>query len=291
MLRPENVRRHVNLRCNASLALLACLSLMLTACLLSPGKFTSQLDLKRDGSFSFNYVGEIHLLALSKLAAMGRGAGSDTFKPEPCKVEGSDAVRTCTQREIADEKSAWTASRSSGAEKRRRDAESMKAMLGGIDPTDPRAAEDLAVRLRRQAGWRSVTYKGEGLFDVDFSISGRLNHDFSFPTIERFPMANAFVQIALRNDGTVRVDAPGYAAAMSGEPWRSMMAGAAASEAGKDGPQLPVVDGRFTVTTDGTVLANNTDEGPQKDAAGQRLDWTISVRSTAPPMALIRLRP
>ncbi len=283
MLRPANLRR------NASLALLACLSLMLAACLLSPGKFTSQLDLKRDGTFSFNYAGEIHLLALSKLADMGRNAGSDTFTPEPCTIEGSDAVRTCTQREIADQKSAWTASRSGSADKRRRDADSLKAMLGGLDPSDPRAAEDLAVRLRRQAGWRRVDYKGDGLFDVDFAISGRLDHDFTFPTIERFPMANAFVQIAVRNDGTVRVDAPGYAPAMSGEPWRSMMAGAAVAEGGKDAPKFPVIDGRFTLTTDGTVLANNTEEGPQNDAAGQHLDWAITVRSPAPPMALVRL--
>jgi hypothetical protein len=199
-------------------------------------------------------------------------------------------VRTCSQREIADQKSAWAASRSSTADKRRRDADSLKAMLGGIDPSDPRAAEELAARLRRQAGWRQITYKGDGLFEVDFAISGRLDHDFSFPTIERFPMANAFVQIALRNDGTVRIDAPGYAPAMSGEPWRSMMmAGAAASQASKDAPQLPTIDGRFTLTTDGTVLANNTEEGPRKVAEGERLDWTVNVRSAAPPMALIRL--
>ena len=287
MLRPLSLRR------SASITMLACLSLMLAACLLSPGKFTSQLDLKRDGTFRFNYAGEIHLLALSRLADMGRSAGNDTFTPEPCKVPGSDAVRTCSQREIADQKSAWTAARSGSADKRRRDAESLKAMLGGIDPSDPRAAEDLAVRLRRQAGWRRVDYKGDGLFDVDFAISGRLDHDFAFPTIERFPMANAFVQIAVRNDGTVRVDAPGYAPAMSGEPWRSMMAGAAASgtgaSGGKDAPRFPIVDGRFTLTTDGTILANNTEEGPQSDPAGQHLDWTINIRGAAPPMALIRL--
>ena len=69
-----------------------------------------------------------------------------------------------------------------------------------------------------------------------------------------------------------------------------MMAGAAASEGGKDAPKFPVIDGHFTLTTDGTVLSNNTDEGPQKDPAGQHLDWTITVRSAAPPMALIRLR-
>ena len=76
---------------------------------------------------------------------------------------------------------------------------------------------------------------------------------------------------------------------MSGEPWRSMMAGAAGSESGKDAPHFPTVDGHFILTTDGTILANNTEEGPQKDAVGQHLDWIINLRSAAPPMALVRL--
>jgi len=163
-------------------------------------------------------------------------------------------------------------------------------MLGGIDPSDPRAAEDLAARLRQQAGWRRVTYKGDGLFEVDFAISGQLDHDFAFPTIERFPMANAFVQLSVRGDGTVRMDAPGFASAMSGEPWRQMMAASAAEKQGRDAPpSLPVVDGSFTVTTDTTILANNTDQGPQADTAGQRLAWTVNARTQAAPMALLRL--
>lgn len=44
-------------------------TLLLAGCLLLPGKFTSGIDLRKDGSFSFTYKGEIHVLALSKLAA------------------------------------------------------------------------------------------------------------------------------------------------------------------------------------------------------------------------------
>jgi hypothetical protein len=246
----------------ARCALIALLSLLLAACLLAPGKFVSSLDVRKDGTFAFAYAGEIHMLALSKLAEIGQDKAA--------AVPGEPA---------------------STAEKRRRDAETMRVILGGIDPASPRAAEELAQRLRRQAGWRRVTYKGDGLFDVDFAISGRLDHDFAFPTIERLPMANAFVQVALRNDGTVRVDAPGFAQAAGGEPYRGLLQGfAGQAGAGREGGSpFPLAEGSFTIRTDGAILANNTDEGPQPDPAGQKLAWAVNARTPAAPTALIRL--
>jgi len=267
--------------------LLALASLLLSACLLAPGKFTSTLDLRKSGQFSFAYTGEIHMLALSKLAEEAAVDDDKTFTAETCYKEDSFDERPCTEAEIAEQKQAWQDKRARSAEKRRQDAESMKAILGGIDPSNPKAAEELAARLRRQAGWKRVDYKGDGLFDVDFAISGRLDHDFTFPTIERFPMANAFVQIALRSDGTVRVDAPGFAPNAAGEPFRAMMQGIGAKE--KATPGAPQVDGRFTIRTDGAILANNTDEGPQTDAGGQKLDWAVNLRTPAAPTALIKL--
>lgn len=273
---------------SAKTFLLALLSLLLASCLWAPGKFTSTLDIRKDGRFSFTYTGEIHMLALSKLMSEMGADAKATFAPTPCFKEDGAEQRPCTASEIASQKQSWQEERDRSADKRRQDAEAMKAILGGIDPSNPRAAEELAARLRRQAGWKRVTYKGDGLFDVDFAISGRLDHDFTFPTVERFPMANAFVQIALRNDGTVRVDAPGFTAASSGEPYRSMMQGIAA----KGGPSpFPQMDGQFTLRTDGAILANNTDEGPQADPAGQKLDWAVNLRTPAAPTALVRLTP
>jgi hypothetical protein len=49
-------------------------SLALSSCVLSPGAFESTLDLRRDGHFTFTYDGEIHLLALSRLAEMSNAA-------------------------------------------------------------------------------------------------------------------------------------------------------------------------------------------------------------------------
>jgi hypothetical protein len=265
---------------------IALFSLLLASCLLAPGKFTSTLDIRKDGRFSFAYTGEIHMLALSKLAgAMDQDAKS-AFTPEPCTRPDSLDERPCTADEIAGQKQKWQDEQARAAERRRR---AVKTVLGGIDPSDPRAAEEFAQRLRRQAGWKRVVYKGDGLFDVDFAISGRLDHDFTFPTIERFPMANAFVQIARRGDGTVRVEAPGFAPGSTGAPYRAMMQGIAHEKG--DGYSYLAVDGRFTLRTDGAVLANNTDEGPQADPAGQKLDWVVNVRTPAAPTALIRLKP
>lgn len=273
-----------------ALALLVTLAVALSACLLTPGRFTSSLDLRRDGRFAFTYAGEIHMLALSNLAQMSNKA--KVFEPEPCYSDGIEK-RPCTPAEIADQRRVFAEGAKERDDKSRRESEQMKGLLGGLDPSDPRAAEELAARLRRQAGWRSVVYKGDGLFVVDFALSGRLDHDFVFPTMERMPMVNAFVQVSRHNDGSARIDAPGYSAASgAGNPFTAMMTAIAAEKGGaeaKDRPATPPqFEGTFTLTTDGTVLANNTDEGPQPDPAGQKLVWTINARNAA-PTALIRL--
>ena len=62
--------------------------------------------------------------------------------------------------------------------------------------------------------------------------------------------------------------------------------------AAKEGnPPFPQVDGQFTITTDGAILANNTDDGPQADTTGQRLTWAVNLRTPAAPTALIRMAP
>ena len=276
--------------------LVAALAMVLTGCLLSPGKFTSELRLRNGGTFSYSYDGEIYLLALSKLAEMGNQAensGSEYIQ-QPCYSDDEFEERECTSDEIAVQKSQYSAHQ----QKQQKDAEMLRAMLGGIDPADPEAATELAERLRRQKGWNKVDYKGDGLFVVSFAIAGRLDHDFQFPTIERFPMSNFFVLVANREGGTVRVDAPGFSAQSGGNPFQGMMAGmagmfaATAETAEADGESLPVfpeLEGSFKIVTDGHILANNTDEGPAASTAGQVLEWQINKRTQVAPTALIRL--
>jgi hypothetical protein len=267
----------------------------LTACFVSPGKFEATLDLRRDGTFTFSYNGEIYLLALSKLAEMSTGQDQQ-FVETPCYDEESFEERACTEEELAEQRVAWEQQAESRRQQAEREAEQMRQVLGGIDPSDPAAAEELAARLRRQEGWKRVEYRGDGMFDVEFTLSSRLGHDFAFPTLERFPMANSFVIANLRQGGSVRVEAPGFSG-QSGNPYQSMMMAGMSSSfpvaAGADDPAaasaMPEMDGTFRIVTDGRILANNTDEGPVAGAGGQMLEWKVNRRTQTAPMALIQL--
>ncbi|TCM21589.1 hypothetical protein EDF56_101255 [Novosphingobium sp. PhB165] len=259
------------------------MAMLVAACIFVPGKFTSQLSLKADRSFHFAYTGEIVMLPLQK-------SKETPFEPETCYDDNSDE-RACTPAELAEQKSKWEESR---ADKQKTDAQAAKALLGGIDPSDPRAGEEVAAKLRRQTGWNNVVYKGDGRFDVDFAIGGKLDHDFTFPTIEGFPMANAFVQLSLRQDGSVRIDAPAFGPSQSsGNMMGAMLAGMnsdAGSEAA-DTDSTSEADGTFSIVTNGEILANNTDEGPQNGPGGRVLTWKVNARTPAAPTALVKLKP
>ncbi|MGE8134834.1 hypothetical protein ACQKO5_14615 [Novosphingobium subterraneum] len=273
-------------------------TLLLAGCLLLPGKFTSAIDLRRDGSFSFTYKGEIHVLALSKLAAEERNRKNETapFEPSSCFDDEKGEERACTDGGIAEQKKAWeedvAASKAAAAEKQKSDEQMAKAMLGGIDPSDPRAAQEFAERLRRQKGWKSVIDKGDGKFEVEYAITGKLTHDFSFPMIEQLPMVRPFVTIIRRADGSVRIDAPAFASGAASSPIMGMAAMAADEKSGKAGGDgMPVLDGVLMLSTDGEILANNTDEGPVASPSGKTLQWKVNERTKEAPTALIRIAP
>lgn len=281
-----------------ALAAVTVATLLLAGCLLLPGRFTSAIDLRRDGTFSFTYKGEIHVLALSKLAAEERDRknATATFEPSTCYSDETGDERECTAEEIATQRKDWEdmVAQQKGAadEKKKSDEQMAKAMLGGIDPSDPRAAQEFAERLRRQKGWKSVIDKGDGKFEVEYAITGKLTHDFSFPTVEKLPMVMPFVTMIRRADGSVRIDAPAFAAGGSNSPFMGMAAMAAdekSQKAGGDG--MPVLDGTLTLTTDGEILANNTDEGPTPSSTGKMLHWSVNARTKDAPTALVRIAP
>jgi hypothetical protein len=296
----------------AAAALAGGLALLLAGCLLTPGNFAASLDIRKGGAFTYKYDGEIHLLALSKLAQMGQDADAgETYVEEPCYDEDINE-RDCTDQEKADQRKAWEEGAAQRKARKEEEVTAMRAMLGGIDPADPAAAEELAARLRRQVGWSRVDYKGDGLFDVSFALTGKLDHDFLFPTFEGFPMANFFVTATRRQGATVRVEAPGFSSQAAGNPFQSMMMGglmagaaeARTSEAAEaaitddeasgarptaPAPDLTTIDGTFTVTTDGEILANNTDEGASVGPNGKTLTWAVNIRTKQAPTALIKI--
>ena len=292
MLDLRNVRR------TSAAVVVALCALLLSACLVLPGKFAATLDLRKDGNFTYTYKGDIVILGLTKLAEMAMAQKpKPEFAPSACYKKDGETERDCTPAEVTAQMKDWQAAQTAQAEKDARDKEMIVKALGGIDPTDPKAAADIAARLSGQAGFKRVTYMGNGRYDVDYAISGVLAYDYQFPTIERMmPQVIPFIVLNKRSNGEVRVDSPLMQQAALSMPGGNMaqvitqMVGldkdGKRSEAAKD---FPVVNGHFTLTTDGVILSNNTEHGAKPVAGGKQLDWDINFFTAIAPMALIGL--
>ena len=242
--------------------------LLLTGCLWGPGKFASNLMLKKDGSFVLDYRGELVLQVPDD---------QDTRPWTNAKAKCEDDVgkaRDCTAKEIADQKAAY--------EKKREDGRQMAKMFGlpGLDDDSNRA---FAAKLMKYAGWRSVSYRGNGVFDVDYHQEGRATQDFLFPALPDNNLLIPFVALRRRADGSVLVTAPAF----TGGSGPMGGAGAGAGEMAK-GPTSRA-QGRFTIVTDGEILTNNSEDGAAPHAVGRQLHWDVNSSSSKIPEALIRL--
>src|SRR6201989_3007784 len=88
--------------------------LLLTSCLWAPGKFTSDLTVKKDGSFLLDYRGEI-LFELNDRQ-------TEQWKADMAVCQRDDgAGRPCSAAEVAQQKSQFD-------QKRKEDQEKMKAL-------------------------------------------------------------------------------------------------------------------------------------------------------------------
>lgn len=242
--------------------------LLLTGCLWGPGKFTSDLALRRDGSFALDYRGEI---ILETAGAMAKPPWQDGMAH--C-MEGA-RERQCTSREIADQKDAFL-------KKQKDDEEAAKAF--GLPGTDEASNTAFAAKLTKYAGWRSVAYRGKGVFDVDYHFEGRLTQDFVFPLMPDSNIVIPFVALRRRSDGAVLVTAPALTGGMN-------MFGPIAQQMGANSKssQPSRAEGVFTVHTDGQIVTNNSEDGPTPDPLGQRVHWDIAPGTNKVPETLIRL--
>jgi hypothetical protein len=280
-----------NLRRAATIGLAALLSLAVAACFVMPGKFAATLDLRKDGTFTYTYKGEMLVIGLTKMAEIIMAPKpSAPFEAAPCYKDDNETERTCTKAELAQQKEDWDAEQKKKAEKDAADLVLFKKMFGGIDPSDPKAAEELASRMRGQHGWKSVIYKGNGTYEVDIAISGRMDHDFTFPTIERMPGVTAFLVANRRANGEVRIDSPLMQAAALSMPMGNAAQTVMQSKMPSgDIPDFPMASGTFTLTTDAVILANNTEKGPKVVPTGKQLEWDVSGHNPIAPYALIGL--
>jgi len=269
--------------------------LLLTGCLWGPGKFTSDLTLHKNGSFVLDYRGELVLQtppdAESKPTpwkdsmALCRKSGATEVLPEGNTdiLGDSDPARKCNPSEIAKLKAQWDKEQADAAASKRKESADMAKAFGlpGFDDESNRA---FAAKLMKYAGWRSVTYRGKGVFDVDYHFEGTAKQDFLFPALPDNNLLIPFVALRRRADGSVLVTARAFTGGAG------PMSGAAGTGVPKgDGP-VSRAEGRFTVITDGEILTNNSEDGASPHPVGRQVHWDVNSASNKIPETLISFR-
>ncbi|MFL6844009.1 MAG: hypothetical protein ACJ8ER_03915 [Allosphingosinicella sp.] len=234
-------------------AFVAVASLLLSSCILSPGKFVSTLNIGKDRSFTFTYVGEVILL--DPAAAMQQGmqeglaaAAADTVDSEGNSVAPAEPAQPAESP--ADK----------AAAKARQDAE----------------ARAVAEALSKEVGYRSVEYLGDNRFKVDYSMSGKLDRSFIFPINLDAKSIIPWLAIEVRTDGTARVKAIAF-----GDPDEGM-----GSAAKPDSPDRER-NGTFTFTTDATLVMQNNEDG-MAPGPGTRVVWKVTPTSKSVPTAVVK---
>jgi hypothetical protein len=224
------------------LALALLLPLALASCVLAPGKFVSTLRIDADHHFAFSYVGEVYALDMSdSMKGLGDTPGDHAT---PASLQTGDTE----------------------------------------DPAKKKAASEarnreIAAALSKEAGYRKVSYVGDGKFQIDYAVSGTLDHAFVFPYNLDAEAVFPFVVVELRANGTVRVKAPGFAA----DDNSKSVPGA--------GQQTSKLDGLFTLDTDAEIVSQNNEEGATPGTAGRRtISWKATPLTKDAPTAVLRLK-
>lgn len=220
------------------IAAVAAATLLLAGCLLSPGKFTSNLTVNADRSFDFTYVGEVYA------------------------TDPSDSMPS------SDDEKDKAAAAATAAKKKAEVDTKMRA---------------IAEALSKEQGYRSVRYVGDRKFLVDYRITGRLDHHFTFPFNADAQAIVPFLMIELRANGTVRMKAPGFAA----EQASSQAGGLAGTPAADTNAKL---DGVFTLNTDAEIVSQNSEDGATAAGARKTVSWRATPLSRDAPTAVLRLR-
>ncbi|SEI67638.1 hypothetical protein SAMN05518849_101522 [Sphingobium sp. AP50] len=232
--------------------------LTLSACLVTPGKFESSLDIRADRSFAFAYKGEILASDVDSDALSGTTSSGDGDAQEG----EADASPTLMQIAAKEE-----------------------------DFSDPDAKDDnaqmqaIATALSKEKGFRSARYVGNHRFEIDYAINGRLDHTFLFPFNIDAQIVLPFVAVELRGTDRVRVKAPGFANEFDKSHGMGGMGGSGNDEAAK------ALNGTFTLTTDAEIISVNQEDGAESGPQGKKIVWTVTPMTSEAPMATLRLKP
>lgn len=234
--------------------------LVLASCLFVPGKFESALTIHADRSFTFAYTGEVMAVDLQsfmgKAMQMGMADAAKKDKKDKTPEKAPDFTLTPEEKAKQDE-----------------------------------TFRKLAIEVAKEAGYRSVEYRGNGMFWIDYRISGTLDHGFVFPYNLDNQMIMPWIAVELRGKDLIRVKAPGYVR-MSGGSGMSGMGdmSALAMMPGGMGEAFTRLQGTFTLTTDAELVSQNNEEGAVTTGKDKTITWKTDTKTSDAPMASIRVR-
>ena len=224
------------------LALALVAPLILWGCVLTPGKFVSTLTVNADRSFAFAYKGEVIAVEAETTTSSGDTSEGADNASVPAPATADKAALAATEV------------------KRR----------------------GIAEALSKEAGYRSVVYKGDGKFEIDYAIRGTLDHGFVFPFNPDAQALVPFVMIELRQNNVVRVRAPAFGAPDSG--FMGGMAGV-----GPGAASTKFLDGMFTLDTDAEIVSQNNEDGAAKAGGRHTIAWRATPTSATSPTAVLKL--
>lgn len=206
-------------------------------------------------------------------------------------VEDDYSERDCTAAEVEQQKKDWDEQQANSKKEKEQAKKMFAAMLGGIDPSNPKTIDRFTKEVERLAAWNKVEHLGNGLFMIDYSTKGRLADDFAFPVIPRYALGNPMIHVTRWDNGRVRIEAPTFHNDADVSLMSLMGAGSMIPGMGSAKKNIEPVEvkGTFTIRTNAKIMANNTDEGPVDEGAMQVLRWDIGPKTFGPPMALLKL--
>lgn len=228
-------------------------SLLLSACLVTPGRFESSLDIRADRSFAFTYKGEILASDMGK-DSLG-GIGNDNSDDDGQEEASPTLLQIAAREERFDD----------------------------LSPSsdDDAQMQAIATALSKEKGFRSARYLGNRKFDIDYAIAGRLDHAFLFPFNMDAQIVLPFVAVELRGADRLRVKAPGFANSYDKSQ----------GPLGADDAAAKALNGTFTLTTDAEIVSQNQEDGARSVAQGKQISWTVTPLTSEAPAATLRVRP
>lgn len=250
---------------------------LLTGCFFLPGSFTSRLDIRRDGTFDFEYVGEI-------VTALPEEGGARKWEPAMahCYRDDSDDERTCAPEEITGQQKRFE----TGENARERHAAEI-AKLVGYDVYDPAANDEIARKMMNFRGWDKVAYKGHGVFAVEYRLSGTLERELTFPALPQAQLVMPFLTIRRAKDRVVEVEAAGLSPHRLRRVMLRALQGTNGTSDRDDVPMFNRAKGSFTLTSDTDLTASN---GEESVTGGRHtVVWTIDGNTQIVPQAQIVL--